>query len=274
MDLTSLKGNTYTITQKLGTTDEFNLYLCEFQGREYILKIAATMEHTGPLDREAVIIKDMAAEAERLETEYAHLHPGTKTVLNYQLCIPQLVESFICEQQGHRRINILGFEAAEKLFKLVPIGHITTRDRVRVDPRTGAWMLGKLLKILTFAHSQGIAIGRLTGDNVFVERDEHYIVVFDWTQAQLSTSGSVPEEVAREEISKAASLIITALGGDPTTEEIPADEQDQGGRYQAMVFALLRGGYASARKAHADFYTLVDQLWPRGFWKYRTYPVQ
>ena len=261
----------YEILKQVGVTEGFNLYLCKSDERSYILKIAATIERNALLDREAFILNQMRNEAARLEEEYATVKSKPEEMLNYQLCFPDLVESFLAPSQGNRRVNILGFPAVDDLGTLVPIRHLTTRDRVRVDRKTSAWMMGKFLKILVFAHSQGIAIRRVTGDNILIERDEHYVAVFDWTAAEIHAEG-ISENVAREEISQGAKEIILALGRNPKTGEFPKDnEQDPDDRYAEHLCALACGSEHDAKQAHEHFYSLVRSLWPREYWPFTAY---
>ena len=261
----------YEILKQVGVTEEFNLYLCKSDGESYILKIAATIERNALLDREAFILNQMRNEAARLEEEYATVKSKPEEMLNYQLCFPDLVESFLAPSQGNRRVNILGFPAVDDLGTLVPIRHLTTRDRVRVDRKTSAWMMGKFLKILVFAHSQGIEIRRVTGDNILIERDEHYVAVFDLTAAEIYARG-VPDDVAREEISRGAAEVILALGGDPITGKVPKDdEQDPDNQYAKHLYALARGNEDDAKQAHEHFYSLVRLLWPRAYWPFTAY---
>jgi len=159
------------------------------------------------------------------------------------------------------------------LSTLVPVGHITSRDCVRVDPKTSAWMLGKLLKLLVFLHSQNISLGpHVTGENILIERHEHYVIVFDLTGAVFHSEG-IPQEIAREEISQAAREVIYVLGGDPDMGVLPKDEQDADGRYANYVLGLARGGECDAKEAHAKFYELVRSLWPREYWPFTSHPL-
>ena len=262
----------YEILKLIGNPDEFRLYLCRSkEERNYILKVAATVEHNSFLDREAFILNEMRAEAARLEEEYARVKSNPDSMLNYQLCFPDLVETFLASGQGNRRVNILGFSAVEDMGKLVPIRHLVSRDRVRVDRKTSAWMMGKLLKILVFAHSQDISLGEVTGFNILIERDEHYVVVFDLTSAEICVGG-VPEDVAREEISRGAREIILALGGD--AKKLPEDnEQDPDNQYGKHLYALADGSESNAKKAHEKFYSLVRSMWPRAYWPYTAYDL-
>lgn len=261
----------YGIGKILGKTSRFNSYICALEGGDQgILKIASTTEYNSLLDREAMILTDMASEAIRLEEKYARVKEDKDSLLNYQICFPHLVESFIAPTQGDRRVSILTFPAVEDIGTLVPLGHLASRDHVRVDRKTSAWMMGKFLKILVFAHSQNISVNEVTCDNILIERDQHYVIIFDWTLATIH-QGGVPHDITREDISRGAGEIIRALGGDPSSGELPNDDQDLDGRYRKYLYDLVRGNEHDASYAHECFYTLVRSLWPRVYWPFTTY---
>lgn len=270
--LTGTKG-TYPVSQRLGGTDEFSLFLSREAGKpDRVIKIATDVAHNGVLDREAFTLTEMREEADQIETEYA------KTVknalpLNYQLCFPTLIESFIAEDQEGRRVNVMEMPAGPDITRLVPIGHIPDREQNRVDPKTSAWIMGKLLKLLVFAHSQGLAVGQVTGDNVLIERDEHYVAVFDWTKA-VRYPEEIPDEVAAAEIAAAAQEVFALLGGDAKAGTLPPDEQLEDDRYAALLKRFASGAESDASNAHEEFYALVRALWPhRGFHPYATHPI-
>lgn len=257
----------------IGQTKAYTLYFCNLPaGKTAILKIAAALEHNPLMDREAFLLMNMREEAKRLEDEYAKAKEHPEQMLNYQLCFPNLVENFIAASQGGRRVSILDFPAVDDPTNLVPIGHLASRDRVRVDRKTSAWMMGKLLKILVFAHSQDMSIHQITDNNILIERKEHYVAVFDWSRAVIHTGGISADET-QAEISASASVIIRASGGNPLTGEIPDDEQDPDCRYAKHLYDLCRGSEQNAYQAHTRFYALVRSLWPRGYWPFTAYDL-
>lgn len=266
-------NGSYDILQPLGKTKKFKLYSCRNGDKSYILKIAATTEHNALIADEAEFLSEMRGHAALLEDEYMAVKSDPNVFLNYQLCFPDLHESFISERQGGRRVNILDFHAVPDLRTLVPVRHITTRDKVRVDCKTSAWMMGKLLKFLTFSYSQNISPGRMTGDNVLIEREQHFILFFDMTAAAYHQD-LVPADIRKEQIAKAAAIITIALGGDATTGEYYEDGQDPQGMYASYLYHLACGGEDDASRAHTDFYKLVESLWPREYWPYTTFPLQ
>lgn len=264
----------YSVGKLLGETEDFRIYECTLSdGGVGILKIAVTCEKNPLLDREAFILRTMRDEALWLESEYEKVKKDPNHALNYQISFPNLIESFLAQDQGMRRINIVNFTAiTDDLGCLVPIAHIASRDCVRVDPKTSAWMLGKLLKILVFAHSQGISIGKVTGDNVLIERKEHYVIIFDWSEARIH-SGGVPAKVTCAEIAQAAGEVILALGGNPSTGEIPADPQLVDDQYRRLLYRLALSNVSDAASAHEAFYALVRSLWPHEYWPFTSYPL-
>ena len=170
-------GNKYQVGGPIGGTDEFSLYECVLPDKGIgIFKISKAVEYNGCLDKEAYVLDLLRNEALRLKDEYAR-KVTTDKVLNYQLFFPDLIESFICESQDNRRVNIVCMnKTANKLGELAPLSYFKIRMGERMDPRTSAWILGKLLKVLVFAHSQNISIGNLSGDNILINKKEHYVM--------------------------------------------------------------------------------------------------
>lgn len=268
--LTSPSGNVYQLLEKVGDTPRFNLYLCLLpSGRSGVLKIAATTEHNEALNNEVLVLRLLRARAEEVEA-------GNKgPAYNYDVFFPTVVESFISNTQGDRRVSILGFaEVIENATQLTPLTRLTKVEHVRVDPKTVAWIVGKLLKVLSFAHDQGIANRLVASSNVLIEREQHGVVLFDWTNAQLYPDGRVPTHVSAEEIAQAASLTFTILGGDPEKGVIPESEQLTDDRFVQFLHSLVRGHMSNALKAHGEFYELIYGLWPRGFHKFTTYSLE
>lgn len=274
MELIGTADNIFQVGEPLGQTSRYNLYECTLPDDTVgILKIAADISHNPLLDREAFLLRTMREEAFRLEREYAKVKTDDKGKLNYQFCFPEVIDCFASKEQGGRRVSILSFSAiAEELEELVPLSHIMSKDGLRIDPRTSGWIMGKLLKLLVFTHSQGIS-STLTGENILLNTKEHYIAVFDWTEATI-TDGVLANGLAVCEISQAAREVILAMGGDIETGAIPPDDDLPDSRYESMLFELASGNVESAKDAHAKFYDLILALWPRGFHPFTGYPVE
>ncbi len=247
-------------------TDSYRLYLCSLNGgveKTHLLQIATEVAHNGDLDRAAYFLGVLGQHAENLEKEYACIKTDPNDMLNYQLCFPELVDSFVPEGQGDRRVNVLGFRSVDDVRQMVPLHNIVQRDHRRVDLRTSVWIMGKLLKILTFAHDAGMAVHDLSLGNILIEPERHYVVVFNWAAAEKHSEG-VSGLMVREEIRGGAQSVIEVLGGSDT-ETIPNDGDEQYERYADHLLELAHNGNRNADSAHRAFYALVDELWPRGY---------
>lgn len=257
----------YKIGKLVGQTDEYRLYTCKQEGRdsELLLQIAREAQFNGKLDRAAYVLRELSRRASEIEEEYTKKFPGKQ--LNYDLAFPHLVNSFICPEQGRRRVNVLEFFNVEEVGKMVPLINIT-KDRLRVDLRTSAWIMGKLLKLLTFVHSEGICARLVTMNNVLIEPTKHYVLIFDWSQALTGLPDTIPPGERRRDIAAAALAVIAVLGGSPEAGIPERDEVNS--KYIDFILALAKGRTTDAMKAHHDFYEIVDGLWPREYYQFTT----
>lgn len=264
----------YQIGRKLGEAASFRLHECPIgEGELGILKVAIDPLGDGLLDREALILQTLQVKAERLEAQYTQIKTQPQDFLNYQLMFPLLVESFHSPELADRRVNVIKFAVPTKDLEVwEPLERLWSQSRVRLDPRSSAWVLGKLLKVLAFAHEQGMAVNQIDGSNILINPDQHYVLIFDWTQAR-SYHHEVPAEIAGAEIAQAASLLVSALGGDLATGSLPADDQLVDRRYADYLFKLTRGEETDTAKTQREFYHLVRSLWPRQFHPFTTYPL-
>ncbi len=261
---------TYKTGGQLGGTDAFTLYECVLEdGRPAILKIAKSKGLNGVLDREAFVLQTLQDAADKIEEERA---ASKKSELGYRRFFPRLVENFISTDQGGRRILILDMSyVCEKLSDLAPISRLESRERLRVDPKTSVWILGKLLKLLGFAHYHHVNV-RLAKDNVLLNREQHYVVVFDWSSSIVSDS-LITRSAANEEISQAALITIGVLGGSERAGTIPKDPDLTDNWYRDLLFSLLLCDEKSADDAHTRFYETVRKRWPSQFHPFRAYPI-
>ena len=195
-----------------------------------------------------------------------------KTWSHDRIFFPRLVESFIVESRDNCRVNILGFpKKMESLAKLMPISRFREVEHVRVDPRTDAWMLGKILEVLSFIYEQGISNAPV-GSNILIDRERHELIFFDWTHAVIHSNG-VPQKIARAELSAAGRIATLALGGDPKTGTIPTDSQLVDNRFEAYLNQLTHGCMADAAQTRDECYEMIGKLWPQEFHPFTTYKL-
>jgi hypothetical protein len=261
----------YTVTQKVGVFPNFTVYVCRLaDGTEGLLKIANEVSHNGLLDREAYVLNILAEEMTQRDVEYKK-RTGADKGLGFDRCIPRLIESFVTNSQSGRRLNILSFYGSKRVSEWVPLQQWRTREKVRIDAKSSAWIMGRLLKIFTLIHPAGIEIGSLSGQNILVHPENHHVTLFDWTGA-VSHIGAVPKRKAADEISRAAHEVIVALGGDWETRSLPPSDQLPDNRYATMLFDLERGRYSDSFKAGQEFYELLNDLWEKSFHPFTTHP--
>ncbi len=268
------KIDSYLVQKQVGYSKRYKLYICIScsSKEEYLLQISTTEEYNEDLDRSAYILKELKRLSDETEAEYAKVKTDPKSVLNYDFGFPRLVESFISQEQGDRRINILAFRAIKSIKKLVPVFNITKDDKMRVDLRTSAWMMGKLLKILLFIHNEGISVGRPEGGNILIVPEEHFILFFDWSLAFIYPEKDIPKDIKIKEISSSASAIVEVIGGNLETKSFPQDYDEGGEVYLDFILKLASGGSADAGKSHKEFYELVDSIWEKGFYPFTIKP--
>ncbi len=273
MKIVSPKEKLVIIDHELGANTQFKLYQCQVADDTVcILKIARKKSFNGLLDREAFILDKMKTEAFELEKELQEKEKTDK-FLNYHYFFPQLLETFISPEQENSRISLLSFShVAKGLNKLSPLSHLVTKENVRIDPRSSAWILGKLLKLLSFVHDQGIAVGNLTGENILINREQHYVMIADWSQA--ITSAILPATTTRREIAQVAIETILALNGNPKNGKLPLSEQLSDTRYERFIRDLATESHeCDAFTAHNKFYKLIRSIWPSKFHPFTTYPL-
>jgi hypothetical protein len=263
----------YSVGQLVAEAEKYRLYLCQHDtNRQCLFQIALTAEQNGSLDRAAYILRELTRLASEVEEGYARVRTDPKSLLNYQLGFPELVDSFVCFEQGGRRVNILAFRHVDNVSTMVPVVNIMEKDKLRVDIKTSAWILGKTLKLLTFAHSEGMAIARLGGNNILIEAKQHYVVLFDWSEVQ-TFPREVPAEIAQKEIIQTAKTIIIVLGGDPETGEIPDSDEEGHIQYAEHLKRLSRGGGSNAGTLHKEHYALIERLGWKGFHPFTTHKL-
>jgi len=271
MEIRSSTGKTYVVGSELGSNNRFKFYQCVVdEDKSCILKIARKPAFNGLLDRETFLLKTLEQSALELEVEYKKVNKTDK-LLNYHFFFPKLLESFISNEQGGSRISIVSFNhVANDLSDLTPLSYLKEKEEARIDPRSSAWILGKLLTMLAFLKDQSVFVNDLSGDNIFINRSQHYVMLFDWTQAT-SGNGEISKDLAALNISKVAKEVIKALDGYFVSKKLPENDQLIGNDYEKYLFELSSGLWKDFILAHKKFYDIVLSVWPREFYRFKTY---
>ena len=247
------------------------VYVCKDVTTEqvYLLQVAIEVTHNGRLERTAYLLGELRDTAELFEKENAKVNPEQK--VSYDRLFPQLIDSFTAEDQGGRRINILGFTEVDDPTLFVPLSNLAKKDRLRVSLASSAWVMGRLLKLLGFAHGEGIAVKALGGGNILLEPARHFALVFDWSSA-MTYQIEVPIAVRKNDIAGAANTVLAAIGADIETGNFPY-ELGEDTAYVDFLWRLANRREGNALRAHGQFYELVEQLWGRKFTPFQTLPL-
>lgn len=261
----------YRVGNRVAEAAKYRVYICEdaVTNEQYLLQIATEIEHNGGLDRAAFVLRELKHTSDLLEEEYAkQIEDQT---LNYDRLFPFVVNSFVSEEQGKRRVNILSLKDVGSLSEIVPLSNLRNRDGLRIDLPSSAWIMGRLLKLLGLAHSKGTAVRILSGSNILIGPQNHSLVVFDWSSVH-TYQQVVPFENRADDIANAAQAVFAAIGGDLETLTYPytADNEHQ---YIKYLSGLTKGQEGDAERAHTSFYELVDELFGRGFRPFKSLPL-
>ncbi|HOX29746.1 MAG TPA: hypothetical protein P5080_00075 [Candidatus Paceibacterota bacterium] len=261
--------NIYEVKELVAKSDRFRLYACTQKGvaGRRLLQIAATVEDNPLLQRSALHLKELEGKAYEIEEEFALVKEKPDDRLDYQLGIPELIDSFECLEQGRRVINILGFRNVEDISQVIPLANIAQKDKRRIDAKTSAWIMGKLLKLLVFAHGEGFTPETLDAGNILIEPVQHYVMIFNWARSDITPAKR------REDISNAAKTVITAMGGNPRTGYLPDDGVENFAQYREILFRLASQEFTSAKNAHEAFYGVVYVIWPRKYHDFGVRPI-
>ena len=268
MDIKGTKDRIYVINRQLATFSKFNLHECLLGKQTYFLKIAKSRAENGFLEKEEFILETLKEVANSLEVKYRKVRTREDSVLNNHFFFPEVIDSFVSKEQQNRRVLVLGLTHISKhTHDLAPISFITKRDKVRIDPKTSVWILGKLLKMLAFTQNANVLISDLSGDNILLNKEKHYVSVLNWSDALLLNRELEPSECTNEIVS-VTKEVVKLLGGNPSTGEIPQDEQMEDFRYQDLLIKLISGDYSEAYIAHKEFYEIARAIWPSKFHPY------
>lgn len=259
-------NDTYEVGAAVASTATYRLYLAKelSSGEWRLLQVAAQPEDSGGLDRAAFLLERFTAIGARLVVEHESSHPGER--LHYERLHPLLVTSFVCPEQGNRRINILRLAGVTDLHRIIPLSNLRMKDRLRIDPETSAWILGRLLKLLEFTHSQGVENRAITPRNILLDPEQHFAVTLDWSVARIFP-GVVPTEHATSDIQSATRAVFYALGGDIRSASWPYDGHE---RYIELLRQLMYIEPIGASEVLDQFYPLVRAEYGNTFHPFTT----
>ena len=242
----------------LAETKTYRLYVAKLpSGQLGLMKIALTSKFNNLIVKESQILKSMQRLAQEIDEKRTK---SKETPPFYGAMFPQVIEEF---DAGGRRAMFLGYKECIDNFKqLVPLSVITATERV--DLQTTHWVLGKLLKLLTFFHSWGItyAINLVNTSNVLVETNLHGVFVLDFSEA-------IEEPMKKDRINDimAAGKMAWEIAGGTDDNDPPFDKDIMSWQsytnYLNFIRRLMNGETDDAYEELFSIYELSDQIWPK-----------
>lgn len=243
--------------KSLAETDAYKLVVAKNPaGQLALAMLATTADKNEAVDRQARVLTTLQSIADEIDNES---EAAGDVPPHYGAFFPMALETF--RTPDDERLGVfLGYSPAISTYKqLVPLSVATAESRV--DLKTSAWILGKLMKLLDYVHNCGFTIGFVDGSNVLLETALHGVFVLDWTDAD--EDATVDSQLA--EVAKAAKLVWTAAGGTDEADP-PYDEsvmtKDQHGQFIEFLNSLMEGTI-NARTAYEQAYPLYDTIWPK-----------
>lgn len=240
----------YTVGDEIAKNDIYRLFKGAYDNTEVIIQEAIDYDK---VMRNGYILNKLKNYSDEIEKH-------ENGPFNYNFGFPNLIESI---NQNNNLYNIISFNGIRDISSVFPILRIW-KNSLCVDLRTSAWMLGKLLKMVSFAHDNDIIINKINGNNILIypgydDNPNHYIIVFDWSECII---GATPLGI-RNDIKLSAKLIAKAIG---ETNDVRPIEMP----YVDIVKSLSDNGMSDAHKAYSMFYDVVDSIWEKELYQFTT----
>ncbi len=260
----------YEIGKLVAETSDYRIYVCiDLEtNRECLLQITVDSKSNTRLDKAAFILKKLRKAADEYEAEYAKTDPAMP--LSYERLFPELLASFVPPDQGGRRVNIMAIADVDELSEVTPLTNVLYKDGQRIDLGTSAWVMGRLLKLIAFAHEQGLSNLLLSMNNILIHPKRHNVIVLDWSDVVVNKE-KIPGKVRKTDIANAATSVFTVIGGDPKTGEYGYSDNAKP-EYTDLLWRFASHREKNAFAALNSFYDLVDQHFKREFKPYKTLP--
>lgn len=195
--------------------------------------------------------------------------------LHYDWLIPMLSESFVCEPQGRRQVNILSFAGIEA-GEFMPLAQILQKNQ-RVDLKTSVWIVGRMLKLLDFTIDAEVGTS-FALDKFLLGPREHHLVMLDWTNAR-KVFGDDREGVNLN-ILRIGECGLKLIGAtyDKTGWQYDYPYVENEVEYidflhqMATLSEPFYRSYQDIRRTHRRFYGVVDKVWGRAYHPFTTFP--
>lgn len=266
------KKHTYRVLSRVGADSITEWFTAERAGSTLYLHIAKQPTMNTLVVNEASVLRKLYA---------------SDPDITYRPYLPVLEDRFVYRKDGASR-SALVFNRTERLVSLEAV---KTRVGRPIHPLDMAWMWRRLLVPIGFAHRSGIVHGAVLPPNIYIEPQNHGLVLAGWYSAVMSDTTHYPavttglaqyktwypkEVIEKQPVSPATDIAMAAktmawlMGGDLSTGTLPD-------MIPSPIRAFFRGclqAQPQARPQDAwalinDFDELLEHLgrpyWPRRF---------
>ena len=228
-------------------------------GKIKLLKVPFNKLDNNLIQNEANFLRFLAEQSDDFERKNKEL--GNDYELHYDWLFPVLEESFLVgPDQGGRQMNLLSIRDAD-VKDFVPLAKMF--DDYRVDARTSAWMLGRMLKLQTFIE-QCRASFCAHRDYIVFEPKEHRLVYLNWIDASINPR-TLGDNVASLAESVACFTCWTNWYSEEEGLEYDPDRFENEKKQLKCYNFLAEYPELDAVEAHRMLYETLDSVWGRSY---------
>lgn len=143
-----IRGNNYKFYKYLSSDDVCDIYEGTCDGELVLLKIAIDEKDNNLVENEYNVVKDL--------NHYSIVKPLRKLKINNKV-------GLIYEKN-----NALNVKEFKNIYGLIGGSHV-------------CWILERLLSVIGYLHSNKIVHGNIKEENVFIDTDNHNVILMDYT---------------------------------------------------------------------------------------------
>jgi hypothetical protein len=223
--LLQTQKHVYSVSGRFSEGPLYNSYPCEFEENgktsDAVLKIVRDPQDNVLAQNEAAVLQKLGK---------------AENAAKFLPYLPGLIDSFIYAEAGMERFANVFNPQPGCWYSLAAV---RSHYPGGIDPKDMAWMWRRLLVALGFAHTHDIIHAAVLPENVFIQPEEHGLMLNNWAYAagQDDVLASLnphyqdwyPLEIKNQEgllpgsdIDLAAKCMVYLLGGDAVTRSFPA----------------------------------------------------
>lgn len=230
-------------------------------GEIKLLKVPYDKLCNNLIQNEADFLRFLAEKSEESERKNEEL--GNVYLIHYDWLFPVLEDSFLTgPEQGGRQMNLLSIRDAQ-VDDFVPLAKMFSD--YRVDARTSAWMLGRMLKLQTFVEQCGASFCAHR-DYIIFEPKNHRLVYLNWLDATRNPD-NCEDNVASLKESVNCFMCWTNWYSEEEGLEYDSDRFKNEAKL-LKTYSFLAEYEIDAMEAHYMLYKTLDSIWERNYYPF------